>query len=48
MTTITVTIWHNVARDEQDRHIPLLDGYLPTAPTTPPSPSLARQASLAA
>jgi hypothetical protein len=32
MTTITVTIWHNVARDQQDRHTGMLEGYHPGDP----------------
>ena len=32
MTAITVTIWHNVARDQAGRHIALLDGYRPGDP----------------
>jgi hypothetical protein len=29
---ITVTIWHNVARDAEGRHIAMLDGYRPGDP----------------
>lgn len=32
MTTITVTIWHNVARDQEGRHNALLDGFTPGDP----------------
>lgn len=32
MTAITVTIWHNVARDQAGRHIALLDGFTPGDP----------------
>ena len=32
MTTITVTIWHNVARDHEGRHTGMLDGYQPGDP----------------
>ena len=35
MTAITVTIWHNVARDQAGRHIALLDGYRPGDPLVP-------------
>ena len=31
-TGITVTIWHNVASDDQGRHTPMLDGYQPGDP----------------
>jgi hypothetical protein len=30
--TITVTIWHNVAFDDQGRHVAMLDGYQPGDP----------------
>lgn len=32
MTTITVTIWHNVARDRHDRPTGMLEGYQPGDP----------------
>lgn len=32
MTTITVTIWHNVAADGQGRHTGMLEGYQPGDP----------------
>jgi hypothetical protein len=32
MTTITVTIWHNVAVDGQGRHTGMLEGYRPGDP----------------
>lgn len=32
MTTITVTIWHNVARDQHDRPTGMLEGYHPGDP----------------
>jgi len=32
MTTITVTIWHNVAVDGQGRHTGMLEGYQPGDP----------------
>jgi hypothetical protein len=32
MTTITVTIWHNVARDQHDRPTGMLAGYHPGDP----------------
>ena len=32
MTTITVTIWHNVAVDGQGHHTGMLDGYQPGDP----------------
>jgi hypothetical protein len=32
MTTITITIWHNVARDQHDRPTGMLDGYHPGDP----------------
>jgi hypothetical protein len=32
MTTITVTVWHNVARDHEGRHTGMLEGYQPGDP----------------
>ena len=32
MTSVTVTIWHNVARDQAGRHTALLDGFTPGDP----------------
>ena len=32
MTTITVTIWHNVALDAQGHHTGMLEGYQPGDP----------------
>ena len=32
MTSITVTIWHNVARDQAGRHTAPLDGFTPGDP----------------
>lgn len=32
MTTITITIWHNVATDGHGRHTGMLDGYQPGNP----------------
>jgi hypothetical protein len=32
MTTITITIWHNVARDQDDRPTGMLEGYHPGDP----------------
>jgi len=32
MTSVTVTIWHNVARDQAGRHTAPLDGFTPGDP----------------
>jgi hypothetical protein len=32
MTGVTVSIWHNVARDQAGRHTALLDGFTPGDP----------------
>jgi hypothetical protein len=32
MTSVTVSIWHNVARDQAGRHTALLDGFTPGDP----------------
>jgi hypothetical protein len=32
MTSITVSIWHNVARDQAGRHTAPLDGFTPGDP----------------
>jgi hypothetical protein len=33
--TVTVTIWHNVAQDEHQRPLGMIDGYQPGHPLTP-------------
>jgi len=30
--TVTVTVWHNIARDHEGRHTGMLDGYQPGDP----------------